>query len=205
MVVGGGVLIATGAGGPLGMMLVSAGADTIIQEATTGEVDWGEVSVSGAAGAVGFGVGGALAKTAVSTGVRTVAANAAEGAASGGGLNLTGPGPHTTGGLLASTALGAGMGAAGGGGGGARAAQEAETRIASTATRELKAVEPTPTHPALEAAKPDRPDFVVAGDGTAIQRADPASNEGFGTLSCRASQRPLRERSTRCRTDPALE
>ena len=49
MVVAGGVLIATGVGGPVGMMLVSAGADAIIRKATTGEVNWGQVAVSGAA------------------------------------------------------------------------------------------------------------------------------------------------------------
>ncbi|GGF42677.1 hypothetical protein GCM10011519_15710 [Marmoricola endophyticus] len=59
MVVAGGVLMATGVGGPAGMMLISAGADTIIQKATTGEVNWGQVAVSGALGAVPFG---ALAK-----------------------------------------------------------------------------------------------------------------------------------------------
>ncbi|CEA06742.1 Putative deoxyribonuclease RhsC [Arthrobacter saudimassiliensis] len=37
MAIAGGVLIATGVGGPVGMMLVAAGADTIIQKATTGE------------------------------------------------------------------------------------------------------------------------------------------------------------------------
>ena len=79
MVVAGGVLIATGVGGPVGLMLVSAGADTIIQKATTGEVNWGQVAVAGAAGAVGFGVGGAVARTA-GTGLRgTIAVGAAGG------------------------------------------------------------------------------------------------------------------------------
>ena len=55
MVIAGGVLIATGVGGPAGMMLIGAGADTIIQKATTGQVNWGEVAVSGAIGAVGGG------------------------------------------------------------------------------------------------------------------------------------------------------
>ncbi|GAA3571313.1 hypothetical protein GCM10022197_29750 [Microlunatus spumicola] len=108
MVVGGAVLIATGVGGPAGMMLVSAGADTIIQKATTGEVNWGQVAVSGAAGAVGFGVGGAIAKTALSTGAKTVlsnvGSNVAEGAFSGGGNYLTGSGPKTVSGLVRATA-----------------------------------------------------------------------------------------------------
>ena len=36
------------------MMALSAGADTIIQKATTGEVNWGQVAVSGLAGGAGF-------------------------------------------------------------------------------------------------------------------------------------------------------
>ena len=55
MVVAGGALMATGVGGPVGMMLVSAGADTIFQKATTGDVDWRVVAVFGALGAVGGG------------------------------------------------------------------------------------------------------------------------------------------------------
>ncbi|WP_375431376.1 polymorphic toxin-type HINT domain-containing protein [uncultured Friedmanniella sp.] len=113
MVVGGAVLIATGVGGPAGMMLVSAGADTIIQKATTGEVNWGQVAVSGAAGAVGFGVGGAIAKTALSTGANTVLSNVgssvAEGAFSGGGNYLTGSGPKTVSGLVRATASNAAL------------------------------------------------------------------------------------------------
>ena len=39
MVIAGGVLMATGVGGPIGMGLVGAGAYMIIQKATTGKVD----------------------------------------------------------------------------------------------------------------------------------------------------------------------
>ncbi|QBR92879.1 DUF6531 domain-containing protein [Nocardioides euryhalodurans] len=60
MVIGGGIMIATGFGGPVGMALVAAGADTIIQKATTGEVNWGQVAVSGGLGLVG-GAGAAWA------------------------------------------------------------------------------------------------------------------------------------------------
>ncbi len=52
MVIAGGVLIATGVGGPVGMALIGAGADTIIQKATTGEVDWGRVAFTGVVGVV---------------------------------------------------------------------------------------------------------------------------------------------------------
>ena len=113
MVVGGAVLIATGVGGPVGMMLVSAGADTIIQKATTGGVNWGQVAVSGAAGAVGFGVGGAIAKTTMSAGAKTVltnvGSNAAEGAFSGAGNYVTGSGPKTVSGLVRATASNAAL------------------------------------------------------------------------------------------------
>ncbi|WP_180936510.1 hypothetical protein [Nocardioides ungokensis] len=73
MVIAGGVLIATGVGGPAGMMLVSAGADTIIQKATTGHVNWGEVAVSGALGAVGGAAGmwASRASTAGTAALRT--------------------------------------------------------------------------------------------------------------------------------------
>ncbi|WP_377700326.1 RHS repeat-associated core domain-containing protein [Paeniglutamicibacter sulfureus] len=52
MVVAGGALMATGVGGPVGMMLIGAGADTIIQKATTGDVNWGQVALTGAVGLV---------------------------------------------------------------------------------------------------------------------------------------------------------
>lgn len=39
-IVAGGVLMATGVGGPAGLMLIGAGADTMIQKATTGDVNW---------------------------------------------------------------------------------------------------------------------------------------------------------------------
>ncbi|WP_375430835.1 DUF6531 domain-containing protein [uncultured Friedmanniella sp.] len=110
MVVAGGALMATGVGGPAGMMLISAGADTIIQKATTGDVNWGQVAVSGAAGAVGFGAGSVLAKTALSTGAKEVAANVAEGAVSNGAAYLTGPGPHTVTGLAKNAGFGAATG-----------------------------------------------------------------------------------------------
>jgi hypothetical protein len=62
MVIAGGVLMATGVGGPAGMALISAGADTILQKATTGSVNWGQVAVSGVIGGVGGGLAGLAAK-----------------------------------------------------------------------------------------------------------------------------------------------
>ncbi len=125
MVIAGGVLIATGVGGPAGLMLISAGADTIIQRATTGEVNWGQVAVAGAAGGVGFGAGSLVSRAGL-TGMRsTVAVGAAGGAAEGGfyggGSYLTGPGPHTVNGLLTHTAVGTATGSVLGGAGGAAA------------------------------------------------------------------------------------
>ena len=125
MVVAGGGQIAPGGGGPAGLMLVSAGAATIIQKATTGEVNWGQVAVAGAAGGIGFGAGSLVTRAGL-TGVRGAmavgaAGGAAEGGFYGGGAYLTGPGPHTVNGLLTHTAVGTASGAVLGGGGGAAA------------------------------------------------------------------------------------
>ncbi|VXC55649.1 DUF6531 domain-containing protein [Nocardioides sp. AX2bis] len=71
MVLAGGVMIATGVGGPAGMALIAAGADTIIQKATTGEVNWKQVAVSGLIGGATAGFGTyvtAPMKAAVQTG-----------------------------------------------------------------------------------------------------------------------------------------
>ncbi|MFB9859160.1 RHS repeat-associated core domain-containing protein [Paenarthrobacter aurescens] len=52
MVAVGGALMASGVGGPVGLALIGAGADTIIQKATTGSVNWGQVALTGAVGVV---------------------------------------------------------------------------------------------------------------------------------------------------------
>ncbi|WP_432478211.1 DUF6531 domain-containing protein [Nocardioides sp. GXQ0305] len=54
LVVGGIALMATGVGGPLGAMALSAGADVLIQKATTGKVNYAQAAVSGLAGGAGF-------------------------------------------------------------------------------------------------------------------------------------------------------
>ena len=122
MVIAGGVLIATGVGGPAGMMLVSAGADTIIQKATTGKVNWGEVAISGAFGA--WGGGGAAARLGATSVlgkavVGGMVSGATSGATGGAYTYMSGPGPHSPGGLLTSTAMGAGVGGVTGGAGAA--------------------------------------------------------------------------------------
>ncbi len=100
--------VATGVGGPVGMMLISAGADTIIQKATTGEVNWGQVAVSGAFGAVGGGAGALIGKQLYSgTQQRVRSRTLANYAVSGQ--------PVTPGGLLRSAAEGAATSAATGG------------------------------------------------------------------------------------------
>ena len=173
MVVAGGVLVATGVGGPVGVMLISAGADAIIQKATTGEVNWGQVAVSGAAGAVGFGVGGAVAKVA-GTGLRGVVAagaagGAAEGAVNGGGSYLTGPGPHTVNGFVQSTATGTVVGGVTGGAGGAAAhgISSLANRGASTAVRTLDDVPAAPAKPS-----PIDPDTARIADHVARAKGD---------------------------------
>ncbi|MDT0234779.1 RHS repeat-associated core domain-containing protein [Curtobacterium sp. BRB10] len=107
MVVAGGVLVATGVGGPVGMMLIGAGADTIIQKATTGEVNWGQVAVSGAFGAAGGGARALIGKQLVK--------NAAEGAAENVANYAVSGQPVTPGGLLRNAAEGAATSAATGG------------------------------------------------------------------------------------------
>jgi len=121
MVIAGGVLVATGVGGPAGMMLIGAGADVIIQKATTGDVNWGQVAVMGAAGGLG---GAAAAAKWGTTGVRAAVTTGAVSGASAGGAGsaytyATGPGPHTPGGFVRATASGTVFGGVLGGAGGA--------------------------------------------------------------------------------------
>jgi RHS repeat-associated protein len=115
-VVAGGVLVAVGGpvGAAIGGGLISAGVDTIMQKATTGEVDWGKVAVNGAIGMIGGGVAGVATKNIAGPLVRTVANGAIDGGIGGGASYLTGPGPHTVTGFLGSTLAGAAMGGAGG-------------------------------------------------------------------------------------------
>jgi hypothetical protein len=89
------------------MMLISAGADTIIQKATTGEVNWGQVAVSGAFGAVGGGFGAAIGKHFVGNAVEGAVENVANTVVSGQ--------PVTPGSLLRNAAEGAATSAATGG------------------------------------------------------------------------------------------
>lgn len=160
MVIAGGVLIATGVGGPAGMMLVSAGADTIIQKATTGHVNWGEVAVSGALGGIG---GAGIAAKAGLTGIKaTMVAGAASGGISGAGTSAytyaTGPGPHSVGGFLTATGEGAALGAATGGAGAA-----AGHGLAAVAGRTLSHVPSTPLRGVSTIARSG------AGDGYAAR------------------------------------
>ena len=53
MVIGGGILMATGVGGPLGLALVSGGLDVGLQKLTTGEVNWAQAAGATVTGAVG--------------------------------------------------------------------------------------------------------------------------------------------------------
>lgn len=52
MVVGGGILMATGVGGPVGMMLLAGGADVILQKMATGKVNWAQTAGSTVLGGV---------------------------------------------------------------------------------------------------------------------------------------------------------
>lgn len=95
LVVGGIAVMATGVGGPIGAAmiggaLVSAGSSAAIQRVTTGEVNWGDVAIAGAAGAAGGAVGawagGARALQAASPALRG-AAEGAIGSAAGGAVD----------------------------------------------------------------------------------------------------------------------
>ena len=114
-------MMATGGGRPVGAMLIGAGADTIIQKATTGEVNWGEVALSGALGA--FGGAGVAARAGLTGAKAAITAGAASGGVSGGVMNtytyLSGPGPHTVTGALGAAGSGALAGTVLGGAGGA--------------------------------------------------------------------------------------
>ena len=94
MLIAGGVLVATGVGGPAGVALISMGADTIIQKATTGSVDWGQVAIGGAFALV---PGGGAVKTLLMAG--------GEGFVTSGYSYLTSPGPHTPVGFLRATTV----------------------------------------------------------------------------------------------------
>lgn len=146
-----------------GMALISAGIDTGIQKATTGEVNWGQVAVSGAAGAIGFGAGGLLARGGASAVKVAVAEGVTEGVVSGAGGYLTGPGPHTPEGLLRNTAMGAGTGVLPGPAMGDDAVR--------AGTRSLDDVPPV-THP-------PRADFIASADGVVIPTSRSRLEGGF--------------------------
>ncbi len=111
MVVAGVALMATGVGGPAGAMLVGAGLDTIVQKATTGEVNWGQVAISGAAGGIGFGAGALATRAGMTTAKTLLTQGVTEGAINGAGSYLVGPGPHTVVDLVKATTVQAVIGA----------------------------------------------------------------------------------------------
>lgn len=140
MVVAGGVLMASGVGGPLGAAVLGAGVDTLVQRAMTGSVDYTEVAVTGVLGVVGGGAAAGAIRAGtqaerlgrVASLARTVqgsdlALNTVTGAGAGaltggwsGGYNYMGqPGPHTVSGFLEHAGEGSLLGGATGGAGGA--------------------------------------------------------------------------------------
>ncbi|PPH24466.1 hypothetical protein C5C31_05880, partial [Rathayibacter rathayi] len=118
MIIAGGLLMYTGIGGPIGLGLIGAGADTIIQKATTGSVNWAQTALTAVAG----GVGGGIAALGIEGAQAAIAISAASGASGGGAGSAytyaTSPGPHTTGDFIGATAAGAFTGAALGAAGG---------------------------------------------------------------------------------------
>ncbi|QWL28507.1 hypothetical protein E2R33_07790 [Rathayibacter toxicus] len=148
MVIGGGALIATGVGGPIGGMLIAAGADVIIQKATTGSVNWTETAITAATGGLGELTVGARVAAAAGTGLRgAMVTGAISGSVSQAANNAatyaTNPGPHTLTGLLATTTEGALTGGALGAAGGAAGA--ALARGTGAALNNIKSVLSTKT------------------------------------------------------------
>ncbi|WP_146077169.1 hypothetical protein [Rathayibacter rathayi] len=123
MIIAGGLLMYTGIGGPIGLGLIGAGADTIIQKATTGSVNWAQTALTAVAGGVGGGIAAArLGALGIEGAQAAIAISAASGASGGGAGSAytyaTSPGPHTTEEFIGATAAGAFTGAALGAAGG---------------------------------------------------------------------------------------
>ena len=154
-IVAGGVLMATGVGGPAGMMLIAAGADTVIQKATTGDVNWGQVAISGAFGGLG---GAGLASIAG----RQMAGNAVEGAVESVAHVAAGGQPLTPVTLLTTAAEGAAVSTVTGG-------TMNKLPVANSSLNEL-----VPTPPA-----PTRADFIVGSNGTTIPTSRTRLEDGF--------------------------
>lgn len=155
MVVAGGIMIATGVGGPVGMALIGAGADTIIQKATTGEVNWGQVAVSGAFGLVGGGVATSL--------LRQTAGNAFEGAIENVAQYAVSGQPITAAGLLSNAASGAVVSTATAGALNSVVPSSATPRLDTSPTTPNP---PTPHTPPVNEIPSSGSTFVVTPNGT---------------------------------------
>ncbi|MHC2186358.1 RHS repeat-associated protein [Rathayibacter agropyri] len=157
-------LMFTGVGSLAGMALAGAasgaflagGISAATQKFATGGVDWGQVGVDSAVGALGGGVGGAaefLAYRAGATAFKAeLIAGTADGGVSGAAQYLTSPGPHTPTGLLGASAGGAAGGAASGLGG------AATRRLDKTADKLLDEIPAVPRLPQDMSVSPKPPD-----------------------------------------------
>ena len=167
LVVAGGIAAATGFGGPLGMMLIGAGADMIIQRATTGSVNYIEVAVSGLLGAAGGAGGSALAGRLGLKGVWAAAASGAgagalPGGTMGGYSYMSSPGPHTPAGFLQATATGTLEGGVTGGLGGA--AGHGLTTLGRTALGRLRPTTPRLSQDCVNVVDAARTQHILYGD-----------------------------------------
>ncbi|AZZ56487.1 hypothetical protein [Rathayibacter iranicus] len=116
----------TGVGGPVGMALIGAASGALLsggmsiagQKAANGSVDWGQVGIDTAVGALGGGAGGAATAAARQAGAGVFKAEMigalADSNVSTTADYLTSPGPHTTDNLLAASAGGLAAGGLGG-------------------------------------------------------------------------------------------
>ncbi|WP_146083245.1 DUF6531 domain-containing protein [Rathayibacter rathayi] len=113
-------LMFTGVGTLAGMALAGAasgaflagGISVATQKATTGSVNWGQVGIDSAVGALGGGAEALAYRAGASALTAEVIANTADGSVSKAAQYLTSPGPHTPTGLLGATTAGAAGGAA---------------------------------------------------------------------------------------------
>lgn len=124
-IVAGIALMCTGVGGPVGQALMmgagallSGGVSVATQKAGNGSVNWSQVGVDTAVGALAGGLGagtGAVIAARSGAGLAARAATAAaggavEGGVSGGASYAMSRGPHTPGGFLQATGTGAALG-----------------------------------------------------------------------------------------------
>ncbi len=153
LIVGGVVIMCTGVGGPIGAAMIggallSGGISAGSQRALTGEVNWSQVGVDMAIGAVAGGTGAGLATAGMATRIanpvlRGVAVGGAEGFVSGTGyqvVNYAQTGEFDPTAIARDTLLGGGMGGAGAHLTGVRAVDPMDIRFSQTSVNDAQEI-----------------------------------------------------------------